>query len=163
MFDSGDDLTVASFRIPWLVWVQVLVMFLLILLLYCFFTLDPTDNIAAIATSSSSHFVSNDTHITNKQNTATTVITNRLQNTQVGESQSIKGELAPGTSRRVVRRGEDNSAREDFSAGTHLDFHPCHYFRLARTAFLKCLGLDLDLDSTSENSSASRRRKRKDQ
>ena len=95
MFDFGDDLTVESFRIPWLIWIQVLVMLLLILLIYCFLALDPTDNVEAIASSSSSsstssQLVSNDnTHINKQfpnQNTATTVITNRLRNTQVRNS-----------------------------------------------------------------------------
>ncbi|EXB80816.1 hypothetical protein L484_020070 [Morus notabilis] len=161
MFDFGDELTVESYRIPWLIWVQVLVIFLLILLLYCFtiISLDPTDS----CSSSSS---SQNTHIENKRfpkhSTASTVVTNRLQNTQVGANQSIKGEIAAGTSRRVVvRRGEEiNADREDqYAAGINIYFHPCYYVRLARTAFLKCLGLD----SASENSSNQQGKKKKEQ
>lgn len=39
MFNSGDELIINSYRIPWLIWIQLLVMFLLIILLY-FFSLD---------------------------------------------------------------------------------------------------------------------------
>lgn len=55
-----------------------------------------------------------------------------------------------------MRGGEDITEREGPFA-THL-LHPCHYFRLARVAFLKCLGLD----SSSENSSTPEQRKRKE-
>ncbi|KAM6563700.1 hypothetical protein CsatB_023698 [Cannabis sativa] len=164
MFDFGDDLTIQSYRIPWLIWVQLLVMLLLLLLIYCFFALDSTDNIAAIsASSSSSQLVSDDTQMNKpfpKHHTVTTVISNRLQNTQVRERHSIKGEITPGTSGRVLR-GEDNRDGEEPSTGINIYLHPCHYFRLARTAFLKCLGLDMD--STPENSSSAPKRKRKDQ
>lgn len=73
---------------------------------------------------------------------------------QVGENQGIKGEIATGTSRRIVVRGggEDGVEKEGCSSSSSSKeanqncFHPCHYFRLAKLAFLKCLGLD----STSE-------------
>ncbi|GMN33515.1 hypothetical protein TIFTF001_004194 [Ficus carica] len=70
----------------------------------------------------------------------------------------MKGEVAAGTSRRVVVRREDiNADREgQFPSGVHIYFHPCYYVRLARTAFLKCLGLD----SASESSSNQQRKKK---
>lgn len=78
---------------------------------------------------------------------------------QVVENHSIKGEITAGTSRRVVRGGgaEDIAERES-SSGALMYFHPCHYFKLAKLAFLKCLGLD----PTSENSSTPQRRKSKE-
>ena len=83
MFDFGDELTVESNKIPWLIWVQVLVMLLLILLLYCFtiISLDPIHN----KDSSSSSFPSSSSQLVSDFNThiASTVVTNRLQNTQV--------------------------------------------------------------------------------
>ncbi|XP_062098115.1 uncharacterized protein LOC133803988 [Humulus lupulus] len=165
MFDFGDDLTIQSYRIPWLIWAQLLVMLLLILLIYCFFALEPTDNVATItvsSSSSSSQLVSDDTQMNKpfpKHNRVTTVISNRLQNTQVRERRSIKGEITPGSSERIVR-GEGNTDREEPSSGISVYFHPCHYFRLARTAFLKCLGLDME--PNPENSSSASQRKRKD-
>jgi hypothetical protein len=69
----------------------------------------------------------------------------------------IKGEIATSTSRRLVR-GEDITEREG-SSGTPTYHHPCDYFRLARLAFLKCLGLDF----SSENSSSPEQRRRKEQ
>lgn len=70
----------------------------------------------------------------------------------------IKGEIATSTSRRLVR-GEENTERELGSSATHTYHHPCDYFRLARLAFLKCLGLDF----SSDNSSTPEQRKRKEQ
>ncbi|KAM1017752.1 hypothetical protein ACFX13_048020 [Malus domestica] len=36
MYNFGDEFTIESYRIPWLVWIQVMVMVLLLILLYCF-------------------------------------------------------------------------------------------------------------------------------
>lgn len=76
-----------------------------------------------------------------------------VRSCQVGES--IKGEIVPGTSR--VMRAEDMVEMEG-SAIPNIYLHPCHYFRLARLAFLKCLGLD----PTAENSSSPQRGNRKE-
>ena len=35
MFNFGDELTIQSYRIPWLIWIQLLIMFLIIVFLYC--------------------------------------------------------------------------------------------------------------------------------
>ncbi|KAH7520700.1 hypothetical protein FEM48_Zijuj08G0173000 [Ziziphus jujuba var. spinosa] len=86
MFDFGDELTVESYRVPWLIWIQALVMFLLIILLYCFsiFDLSDTDNhtSSTASPSSSSRRVSNDAHPLSKLNTTTRFVSNRLQTTQ---------------------------------------------------------------------------------
>ncbi|KAF3962196.1 hypothetical protein ACB098_02G123200 [Castanea mollissima] len=160
MFDFGDELTLESYKIPWLIWIQLLVLFLLIFLLYGFSLLasDRSDNYSSTASPSTSQLVSNETQIGKsipKHNNAS-IVTNCLETTQVGEN-VIKGEIATSTSRRLVRGGEDITERAGSSA-THL-LHPCHYFRLARVAFLKCLGLD----SSSENSCTPEQRKRKEQ
>ena len=82
MFDFGDELTLQSYKIPWLIWIQLLVLFLLIFLLYCFSLLasDRSD-----ASPSTSRLVSNETQIEKpipKHNT-TTIVTNCLEITQV--------------------------------------------------------------------------------
>ncbi|KAI8540737.1 hypothetical protein RHMOL_Rhmol08G0009000 [Rhododendron molle] len=55
MFDLGDELIIGSQRIPWLIWIQLLVMLLLIILLYYFTVsalgLDPSATAAAASTS----------------------------------------------------------------------------------------------------------------
>ncbi|KVI08498.1 hypothetical protein Ccrd_013116 [Cynara cardunculus var. scolymus] len=42
MFEFGDELIIDSYRIPWLIWIQLLVMFLLVILLY-YFSTTPSD------------------------------------------------------------------------------------------------------------------------
>lgn len=77
MFDLGEELSIESSRIPWLIWIQLIV-FLLLLLLFCFILIafDPShDSPTATATVSASP---DDIH----HSTATTVI-NRLHNTRV--------------------------------------------------------------------------------
>ncbi|KAG4211965.1 hypothetical protein ERO13_A02G134800v2 [Gossypium hirsutum] len=65
---------------------------------------------------------------------------------QVIERQSIRGEIgiAKTRSRRMVRGEEMEGSSRKEPNQQELDLHPCHYFRLAKLAFLKCLGLDSD-------------------
>jgi len=52
MFGFGDKLTEGGYRIPWLIWIRILVLFLLIFLLFCF-SFFPSD-LSDTTTSSSS-------------------------------------------------------------------------------------------------------------
>ncbi|KAB2597302.1 hypothetical protein D8674_000222 [Pyrus ussuriensis x Pyrus communis] len=156
MYNFGDEFTIESYRIPWLVWIQVMVMVFLLILLYCFSLLVidlSNDDITTTTTkpsSSTSRLVSDGTA------TSTTLVTNSLPNSQVGES--IKGEIVTSTSRTMRREEIIEMEEASAAAATHLYFHPCYYFRLARIAFLKCLGFD----STSESSSTPQRGKTKE-
>ncbi|XP_002528677.2 uncharacterized protein LOC8274922 [Ricinus communis] len=175
MFDLEESLTVESYRIPWLIWIQILIFILLLFLFYCFSVFTSSDlslntttssnNSSSISSfpppsSSSSTSASSLNKATglNKHNSNTTTVTNLLQqhHNQIGGSQSIKGEIATSTSRTVVREGNVIEG-EGFSTNSVIDFHPCNYFRLAKLAFLKCLGLDLD--PVSERCSSSERKK----
>ncbi|XWS44848.1 hypothetical protein CRYUN_Cryun15aG0084400 [Craigia yunnanensis] len=146
MFDFGDEL---SYRIPWLIWIQILVMLLLMLFLYCFslFAMDLPDS-SSSASASLCPESNLDKKPVFKHNTR--LVSTCFQASQVGENQSIKGEIATGTSRRIG--GEDSVENEGCSSkeANQNCYHPCHYLRLAKLAFLKCLGLD----SLSESSSS---------
>ncbi|XP_061372626.1 uncharacterized protein LOC133315087 [Gastrolobium bilobum] len=161
MFNIGDEFTLDSYRIPWLIWIQLIVLLLLLALLFFLtvFPLDPDvgDGDAAspvTASTTANGFRFDDIQqidipLTNHDSTAT-VVTNRRQHTQGGQNQSIKGEVATSSSprREEITEGEASS----------LNFHPCQYFQLATVAFLKCLGLD----SASDSPSNRKHRKRKE-
>lgn len=66
---------------------------------------------------------------------------------QIGSSQSIKGEITPAVTRRVTRTEEAESSLEKDSS-LH---HPCNLFKLAGSAFLKCFGLDWSTDETEDS------------
>ncbi|KAK4264854.1 hypothetical protein QN277_025977 [Acacia crassicarpa] len=143
--------------IPWLLLVQLVVAFLLLALFLWFtvFTLDSSDD-ASIASAtagtstlesaSTSGLLFDDIRPVEKPSakhdsaTTTTLISHRLD-MRGGENRSIKGEVSAGTTRRIVS-GEEFGERDGSSR-----FHPCHYFQLARVAFLKCFGLDPASDS----------------
>ncbi|TYH79270.1 hypothetical protein E1A91_D03G049700v1 [Gossypium mustelinum] len=139
MYDFGDEVTIESYRIPWLIWIQIIVLLLLMLLLYGFtlFAFDLPET-----SSSSSSSSSPDSQLGKlpgfKQTTTFS--------SQVRERQSISGEIgiAKATSRRMVRGEEMEGSSRKEPNQQELDLHPCHYFRLAKLAFLKCLGLDSD-------------------
>ncbi|KAD5960581.1 hypothetical protein E3N88_12053 [Mikania micrantha] len=72
MFEFGDELIIDSYRIPWLIWIQLLAMFLLIILL-CYFTTTssdlstPSDSPSATVVSFSSRsFLTSDTRHNSK-------------------------------------------------------------------------------------------------
>ncbi|KAJ8769612.1 hypothetical protein K2173_005215 [Erythroxylum novogranatense] len=162
MYDLGDELTIDSYRIPWLIWIQLLVLFLLIFLLFCFSfsTSDPPKAITPSSPSSSSPSTSGiftshdpglDKSVYKHTNSTSTAATKRCLHPQGGEDQSIKGERATNIGRRIVREDLGLSSKDT----SFIDSHPCNYFRLAKLAFLKCFGLD----NLPENSSSSDRRK----
>ncbi|CAL0306620.1 unnamed protein product [Lupinus luteus] len=132
MFDFGN-LFIDTSTISWLIWIQLIVGLLLFFLIFSFIAFDPSYD-SSTATSSGSATVTHHSLINHRS--SSTLVTNRLQNKLGGESKSIKGEIATNSSTRIVR---EDIVEEDSS----LDFlDPCYYFRLARVAFLKCLGLD---------------------
>ncbi|MED6133588.1 hypothetical protein PIB30_029640 [Stylosanthes scabra] len=151
MLDFGEELSLESYRIPWLIWIQLIVLFLLLAL---FFLLSFDDSSTASSSSASASALQNPPVNDNHHVSTSTALTNRLQHTRGAENISIKGEIETIGSTRTVR--EEIAERE----GSPLYFlHPCHYFKLARVAFLKCLGLD----STESDSPPIRKpRKRKE-
>lgn len=74
---------------------------------------------------------------------------------QVANDQSTRGEITSSTNRRITQVGEGTVIGGEGSQETKLDLHPCSYFRLAKSAFLRCLGLD----SSNENSISDERQR----
>ncbi|KAL4276636.1 hypothetical protein HN51_059308 [Arachis hypogaea] len=155
--------------IPWLIWIQFLVSFLLLFVLFCF-TLDHTDDdedggaTAAPATASTSttrfhvhdiNQIQNDKQVAEDDETSTVVVTSNLRHTQGGENLDIKDDSVSCSS---LKSEEENTDDNEDSSSPELFLHPCQYFQLATVAFLKCFGLD----STLDPSSTCRRRKRKE-
>ncbi|XLR47895.1 hypothetical protein HN51_032124 [Arachis hypogaea] len=154
--------------IPWLIWIQFLVSFLLLFVLFCF-TLDHTDDedggaTAAPATASTSttrfhvhdiHQIQNDKQVAEDDETSTVVVTSNLRHTQGGENLDIKDDSVSCSS---LKSEEESTDDNEDSSSPELFLHPCQYFQLATVAFLKCFGLD----STPDPSSTCRRRKRKE-
>ncbi|KAK2655958.1 hypothetical protein Ddye_009010 [Dipteronia dyeriana] len=151
MLDFGEELTIDTLKIPWLILIQILVLLLLLILLYCFrlLSLDLSHN----TTSSSSASPSSSSG-------PSLLIKRSTQPFQVGGSQRIKGEISTGTIRRrsveVLTERERASTSASSTSSSSINYHPCHYFKLARLAFLKCLGLD----SESQNSSNPREQRK---
>ncbi|XP_050204472.1 uncharacterized protein LOC126654600 [Mercurialis annua] len=147
MFDL-DDLN-NSIRIPWLIWIQILIFFLLLFLFYSFTALSSDLSV----NNSDNRLISSASASASAPPSNKPTVANLLQHrSQVRGSQSIKGEIATSTSRTIVT-GEENVESESFSTNSiNIDFHPCSYFRLAKLAFLKCFGLD---PTTADNNNCS--------
>ncbi|KAI3747417.1 hypothetical protein L6452_09873 [Arctium lappa] len=204
MFEFGDELIIESYRIPWLIWIQLLAMFLLVILLY-YFTTTPDDlslhfSTATAAASPSATGISYNRSLltsaaaNNYHNSKVTItkpnkpskshtktkkyslqlgvmyflhITSHNRDPNCAISLDRENEIKEtGTSTsEVVQRTKkpDGRQREGSSTGVEHDgmmfehsHHPCHFFGLAKQAFLKCLGFD----SSPEN--PTRRRHEKD-
>lgn len=87
MLDFGEELTRETLKIPWLIWIQIIVLLLLVILLYCFslFPLDlsqeSTCNNTNTSTTLPSSSSSSSAPVVLKQNTTT--FRNHLQPSQV--------------------------------------------------------------------------------
>ncbi|CAL1409001.1 unnamed protein product [Linum trigynum] len=167
MFDFGDELTLQSYRIPWLIWIQILVLLLIVFLFYCFsFSVtSPADDASLLSSSapasadSASSSYSRDSDDIKKiakhgGGDASTNIADYVRHCQVTRSQSIKGELAMTTTTTTGRR----IVREDTIEGDAIsNYHPCNYIRLAKLVFLKCFGLDCEFERSSNSEKKKRR------
>jgi hypothetical protein len=91
MVDFGDGFTIESYRIPWLIWIQLLVFVLLIFLLYCFSFLASNHSDRTTASPSASHLVSQETQKgkPSPKNNSTTVVSNCFEISQVWTMDSI--------------------------------------------------------------------------
>ncbi|TKY60346.1 hypothetical protein E2542_SST17444 [Spatholobus suberectus] len=154
MLDFGEELTLESFRIPWLIWIQLFVLLLLLVLLYCFsiVALDPSHHTTAPSASTTDP----DFKIQQLSNHHSTAVTKRLQSTRGVENLSIKGEIATIGSTGIVR---EEIAEGEASTSSLYFLHPCYYFNIAREAFLKCLGLDSTSESDGPPTQKHRKRK----
>lgn len=63
------------------------------------------------------------------------------------ENLSVKGEIVARSASRGIVREEVAVAAEGEASSPLYFLHPCYYFKLARVAFLKCLGLDSSSES----------------
>ncbi|KAL1569584.1 hypothetical protein AAHA92_01047 [Salvia divinorum] len=134
MVDFREDLILETYRIPCLIWIQLLITFLLLLILFfgfAAFTSEPTSGSHAPATNNSA---SPDGIIT-------------VEDERAGGGTESSGEE------------EDESSVKDtilLSIFRHPN-HPCNYFGLVKQALFKCFGFD-----SSSESSVSRQHEKQD-
>ncbi|KAL2521426.1 uncharacterized protein Fot_25349 [Forsythia ovata] len=142
MFDFGDELIIESYKIPWLIWIQLLATILFIILLFGFsiFTSDSASTsisaTAAASPSTSCTAIAPPPHLNNPS---------ASQRAKEEEIQHV--ERNGGTSGgRIIEedQDEDESSLKDsaFLGLFRHPTHPCNYLGLATQSFLKCFGLD---------------------
>uniref|UniRef100_A0A7C8YHK3 Uncharacterized protein n=1 Tax=Opuntia streptacantha TaxID=393608 RepID=A0A7C8YHK3_OPUST len=150
MFGFGDELLIQSYRLPWLIWIQILVTFLLTLLIllayFDFFAIEDSSPTSDSLSSTASPPLE-------RPSTCSA----RTQEPMVKERERVAGnhdawaEIATSTSNRT--QGADDNSETDGSSVEDLThnpmserlYHPCRFLDLAKEAFLKCLGLDSSL------------------
>ncbi|KAI3704303.1 hypothetical protein L1987_74519 [Smallanthus sonchifolius] len=128
MFEFGDELIIDSHRIPWLIWIQLLAMFLLVILLY-FFTTIPSDL--------SLHFSTSDSAAANTRRNSK-VRENEIKETGASTSEVVQRAKKPDGR---PRAGSSTTNENSGMIGEH-SHHPCHFFGFAKHVFLKCLGIE---------------------
>ncbi|CAA2990327.1 Hypothetical predicted protein [Olea europaea subsp. europaea] len=145
MLDFGDELIIESYKIPWLIWIHLLVTILFIILSSFGFTIFTSDFLQnpSISMTSASPSTSNTSQ--SNQNSSS-------QRTKVNENQRIKRDA--GTSGQTmieeVQECDESSLNDSIYFGLfrHPN-HPCNYLRLAKQALLKCFGLDSRTEGSS--------------
>nr|AFK40093.1 unknown [Lotus japonicus] len=144
---------VESFKIPWLIWIQLIVLFLLLALLF-FVVVVPLDSDHDSAAAA----------VTFLPSASTPFLFDEIQ--QIHDSTPTLRHLNQGAqNQNVIIKDEVSTDASSSMSGeeiegdvSSLNPNPCHYFRLATVAFLKCFGLD----SMSDCSSNPKSRKRKE-
>ncbi|KAL2498732.1 Uncharacterized protein Adt_24282 [Abeliophyllum distichum] len=149
MFDFGDELIIESYKIPWLIWIQLLATILFIILLFGFsiFTSDAASTsitaAAAASPSTSCTAIAPPPHLNNPSSS---------QRAKEEEIQRVErnGEASGGRIREE-NQDEDESSLKDsaFLRPLRHPTHPCNYLGLATQSFLKCFGLDTSSKSPS--------------
>ncbi|XP_031094032.1 uncharacterized protein LOC115998576 [Ipomoea triloba] len=122
MYEFGEEFIIESYKVPWLIWIQLLITLLLLLLLLAGFSLvasDPSNHPSSSAQSN-----------------------HQIQ--RVDENKKFEGLRGE---ERETSSVKDASVLRSFGRRRH----PCHYLGLAKQAFLKCLGLDSSSESESDN------------
>ncbi|MCD7463263.1 hypothetical protein HAX54_050222 [Datura stramonium] len=119
MYEFGEELIIESYKVPWLIWIQLLVMILLVVLLFFGFSvLDLPNNSSSGASSSTTTATATATAISqgptgsshgNRPSNPTTTLQ------QWNQNQHVKGETEASTSREIAR-ADDESQRRDGSA-----------------------------------------------
>ncbi|KAG8383453.1 hypothetical protein BUALT_Bualt04G0014800 [Buddleja alternifolia] len=151
MVDFGEEFIIESYKIPWLIWIQLLIMILLILILifgFTDFTPDPAVSSAAAAVAPPSNGLdatAPPTHLNNP--TSSNGITKvDVEDRRVHMDAGTTGESI----REEDRSGEESSLKDRMllKISGHPN-HPCSYIGLAKRALLKCLGLDYGSESSS--------------
>ena len=149
-----DEFITEIYRIPWLIWIQLIVLFLLLALFYIFIFDDDdaatVSNLPESSSASSKGFLFEEIQQIDSIAPVSTNHQHRNITQQDGQNLSIAGEIATCSN---MRSGEINEGES-----STLSSHTCHFFQLATVAFLKCFGLD----STSDSSSNQKCRKRKE-
>ncbi|KAK6118409.1 hypothetical protein DH2020_047826 [Rehmannia glutinosa] len=151
MPEFGDEFIMESYKVPWLIWIQLIVTILLIIILlfgFSIFTSDPPSSSTA-ASPSTGGAATPPTHL-NKPSSS-------HRRTKVGDQRISRNEETSGELiREEDPNGQESSLKDSvfFRIFRYLN-HPCNYFGLAKRAFLKCFGLD----SSSENSRSHRHEK----
>ncbi|THF94035.1 hypothetical protein TEA_020444 [Camellia sinensis var. sinensis] len=100
MFDFGDELIIGSQRIPWLIWIQLLVMLLLIIFLYYFtiiaLGLDPSPTSAAAPLSSALLVSNNGSFTLRPPPSAAAASSSRLHNSKLNFSRFATPSVVAG-------------------------------------------------------------------
>ncbi|GAA0150590.1 hypothetical protein LIER_09505 [Lithospermum erythrorhizon] len=140
MYEFGEEFIIESYKVPWLIWIQLLIMILLIILLFCGLTIFSDDSTDSIQTTNN-YSAASSSGQSQVNNNATSL------NSQVAEIQNVKGNSEGDITPEQIQAREGPPTK-DIRFKPLRPEHPCHFLGLAKQAFLKCLGID----SVSESS-----------
>ncbi|XP_073150080.1 uncharacterized protein [Henckelia pumila] len=156
MEQFGDELIIQSFKIPWLIWIHLLVTVLLVILLFFGFTVFTSDDSispgSATAASPSTYSAAAVPAHLSKPSSSNRKSKGQLMKFELEERLCSKVEdmrvrrdagTSGGTSRDEDQIVEEPSGKDSmFSRIFRHPNHPCSYLGLAKKALFKCFGFD---------------------
>ncbi|KAL6502625.1 hypothetical protein OROHE_024278 [Orobanche hederae] len=150
MPEFGDELIIESYKVPWLIWIQLIVTILLIIILFfgfSIFTSDPSSISSAAPPSTGGAATAAPPPNLNKPSSS-------RRRTKVRDLQRVRRdeETSPQLIEEVDHSEEESSVKDPVLVRiSGLSNHPCNYFGLAKQALLKCFGLDSSSDPSREH------------
>ncbi|CAA2981554.1 Hypothetical predicted protein [Olea europaea subsp. europaea] len=149
MFDFGDELIIESYKIPWLIWIQLLATILFIILLFGISVCTSDSAASSASTSISASTSTGRAAIAPPPNLNDPSSSQRVKEEEIQQVER-NGEASGGT---II---DDDQGRDESSLNDSVlqrlfkhPAHPCNYLGLAKQSFLKCLGLDTNSESRS--------------
>ncbi|XP_073059084.1 uncharacterized protein [Primulina eburnea] len=143
-----DELIIQSFKIPWLIWIHLIVTVLLVMLLFFGFTVFTSDDSispysVAAASPSTYSATAVPTHLSKPSSSNRK---SKVDDMRVRRDAGTSG----GTGRDEDQIVEEPSGKDSmFSRIFRHPNHPCSYLGLAKEALFKCFGFDSSSDSPS--------------
>ncbi|KAL7131480.1 hypothetical protein ABFS83_12G006100 [Erythranthe nasuta] len=137
MPDFGDEFIIESYKVPWLIWIQLVITVLIIIILFFGFSIFASDP----SSSSSTDSPSNSTAAASAGPPPNLIRPSSPSGRIKVEERRVRVDGEISGVEVENQTGEESSSIKDITFFRQPN-HPCNFIEQAKRAFLKCFGLN---------------------